>query len=122
MAKPDTLADFLSQSEEDLEALAEELERRDEAAKTKLLADAKEDKFDALTTKLLADLDKAKEKRPNSSEDIDVIIARAKAMEFHDGVEPLAMTNLVGAIQVKSVVPAHLDHIYRAVLNGDYDA
>jgi hypothetical protein len=111
-----------------------------------LLADAKKGRFDIITTKLLADLNKAKEKQPSDSKKIDAIIARAKALEFHGDVEPIAMTRLVEAIQFKflamkswelheplaladavnatefrTVIPVHFNHIYRSVLNGGYD-
>jgi hypothetical protein len=120
MSKATSLAAFLSQSEEDLEELAEELERQEGIAKAKLLADAKEGKFDVVTTRLLGDLDKAKEKLSDTKH-VDAIITRAKAMEFHDGVEPLAMTALSDSILIGNAVPDHLIHVERAILRGDYD-
>ena len=104
-----------------LEELSKDLEERDRKRKEQLIGDAKKGKYDIITQKLLDHLGQAKQKREGATSHIDTLIQRTKKMDFHDGVEPLALSDLMAAITINSAVPDYFAHIQEAILEGDYD-
>jgi hypothetical protein len=104
--------------ESDMESIGDK--PLDEVARTELQANAKRGQFDVITSRLLADLAKAMERHPDDSKNIDAIIARTKALEFHDSMNLTAMIDLLDAIVIDNLVPAHFNQIYCALMNCDY--